>query len=104
MKLKSKEETKKQTQMLGELRQLHSAKVKQAQELLKEQQNVRRILKRALQQAPCSIPQLAAATNIAAHLILWHIASMKKYGVVEEAGMDETGDYYLYRLVKEEKS
>jgi predicted transcriptional regulator len=71
---------------------------------LKEQQNVRRILQNALQQAPCSIPQLAVTTNIATHHILWHIAAMKKYGIVEEAGMDETGDYYLYRLVKEEKS
>jgi predicted transcriptional regulator len=47
---------------------------------------------------------LAATTNIAAHIILWHIAAMKKYGIVEEAGMDETGDYYLYSLVKESKS
>jgi hypothetical protein len=57
-----------------------------------------------LQQTPRSIPQLAVTTNIAAHLILWHIAAMKKYGAVEEAGMDETGEYYLYGLVKEVKS
>jgi predicted transcriptional regulator len=78
--------------------------VKQAQELLKEQQTVRKTLQRTLQHAPRSIPQLAETTNIAAHLILWHIAAMKKYGIVEEAGMDEKGDYYLYRLVKETNS
>lgn len=104
MNLKSKEETRKQTQMLGELRQQHSVQVKKAQELLKEQQTVRKILQRALSQAPHSIPQLSAITNIAAHRILWHIAAMKKYGIVEEAGMDENGEYYLYRLSKEAKS
>jgi predicted transcriptional regulator len=104
MNLKSKEEIRKQTQMLGELRQQHGVQVKKAQELLKEQQSVRKLLQRALQQAPRSVPQLAATTNIAAHFVLWHIAAMKKYGIVEEAGMDETGEYYLYRLVKEAKS
>jgi predicted transcriptional regulator len=103
MKLKSKEETRKQTQMLGELRQQHSTQVKKAQELLKEQQTVRKSLQRALQNAPRSIPQLVTITNIAAHLILWHIAAMKKYGMVEEAGMDESGEHYLYRLSKEAK-
>ena len=90
--------------MLVELRQQHGTQVKQAQELLKEQQAARKTLQRALQHAPRSIPQLAATTNIPPHLILWHIASMKKYGAVEEAGMDEAGEYYLYRLVKEAKS
>jgi predicted HTH transcriptional regulator len=104
MNLKSKEEIRKQTQMLVELRQRNGAQVKKAQELLKEQQIVRKTLQRALQQTPRSIPQLAVTTNIAAHLILWHIAAMKKYGAVEEAGMDETGEYYLYGLVKEVKS
>ena len=104
MNSRSKEETRKQTQMLIELRQQYSVQVKKAQELLKEQQTVRKTLQRALHQAPHSIPQLAVTTNVAAHLILWHIAAMKKYGIVEEAGMDENGEYYLYRLTKEAKS
>ena len=104
MSLKSKEETRKQTQMLNELRKQNNMRVKRAQELLKEQQIVRKTLQRALHQVPHSVPQLAARTNIAAHIILWHIAAMKKYGIVEEAGMDETGDYYLYSLVKETNS
>ncbi len=90
--------------MLGELRQHHSVQVKKAQELLKEQQTIRRSLQRALQQAPHSIPQLSATTNLATHIVLWHIAAMKKYGIIEEAGMDESGEYYLYRLVKEAKA
>jgi predicted HTH transcriptional regulator len=102
--MKSKEESRKQTQMLIELRKQNNTQVKRAQELLKEQQNIRKILQHALQQVPRSIPQLSAITNIAPHLILWHIAAMKKYGIIEEAGMDEMGEYYLYSLVKETKS
>jgi predicted transcriptional regulator len=47
------------------------------------------------------VPQLAEATNLPAHEVLWHVAAMKKYGLVTEAGTDETGDYYFYRLTKE---
>jgi predicted transcriptional regulator len=100
----NKEEAKKQTQMLVELRRQRGEKVKHAQDLLKEQQSVRKALQHALQHSPRSIPQLATLTNIAAHDVLWHIAAMKKYGIVEEAGMDENSDYYLYRLSKEVKS
>ena len=62
------------------------------------------MLERALQDAPHSVPQLAGQTGISAHEVLWHIAAMKKYGLVEETGMDESGDYYLYGLSKEAKA
>jgi predicted transcriptional regulator len=99
-----KEEAKRQTQMLVELRRQRSEEVKHAQELLKKQQSIRKAIQHALQRSPRSIPHLAALTNIATDEILWHIAAMKKYGIVEEAGMEESGDYYLYRLSKEVKS
>jgi len=104
MNLPNKEEARQHTRMLVELRQRYAASVKKAQELLKEQQTVRKTLQRLLQQAPCSVPQLAAAARAPADEILWHIAAMKKYGIVEEAGMDENGEYYLYRLSKEARS
>ena len=53
-----------------------------------------------MQDAPQSVPQLAERTGIPAHEVLWHVA-MKKYGAVEETGIDESGDYYLYGLSKE---
>ena len=103
MNVTSKEQARKRTQMLVELRKQHDAQVKPAQERLKEQQAIRKILQRAMQGAPRSVPQLASMTNLAAHEVLWHIAAMKKYGVVEEAGMDTGGEYYLYELSKEAK-
>jgi predicted transcriptional regulator len=99
----TKEEARKRTQMLAELRKQHSEQVKQAQELLKEQQAIRKKLQHALQDGPCSVPQLAEATSLPAHQILWYVATMKKYGLVEESGLDEDEEYYLYSLSKGSK-
>jgi len=92
---------KKRTEMLVELRKERRETVKTAQELLKAQQSTRKTLERALTGGPHSVPQLAQAVNMPAHEVLWHVATMKKYGIVAEAGTDESGDYYLYRLTKE---
>lgn len=95
------EEKKKRTEMLVEMRKEHRDAVQKAQELLKAQQSARKALERALTGGPHSVPKLAQAVNMPAHEALWHIAAMKKYGIVAEAGTDESGDYYLYRLTKE---
>jgi hypothetical protein len=96
----SKEQAKKRTEMLADLRNQHRERVKQAQALLKEQQTTRKALGRAMQGAPKSIPQLAEASGLPAHQVLWHVAAMKKYGTVVETGMDEDTVYYLYALAE----
>ncbi len=48
-----------------------------------------------MQDQPRTIPELASAANLPAPQVLWFVAAMKKYGLVEEAGM--CGDYPLYR-------
>ena len=97
----SKEDAKKRTEFLAGLRKQHKERVKIAQEMLKEQQAVRKTLKRAMRGGPHSVPQLAIYTDIPTDEVLWHIASMKKYGQVEEAGMDEDYEYYQYVLKNE---
>ena len=97
----TKIDAKKRTELLVELRKTHSDSVKTAQELLKSQQTVRKALMKALAGGPRTVPQLAEAVGLPAHEVLWHIAAMKKYGQVAEAGMDEEAEYYLYCLTKE---
>ncbi len=99
----AREAARQRTQMLLELRKQHEQQVKEAQELLRAQQTARKTLQQALQGGPRSIPQLAGETGMASNEVLWHMAAMKKYGVVEEMGMDEDGEYYLYSLSKEGK-
>ena len=104
MTTSNKDKAKERTKQLVELRKLNSEQVKKAQTLLKEQQAIRKNILRELRGEPKTVPQLAEATDIPAHTVLWHIASMKKYGKVAEAGMDEDYEYYLYGLAKEAKS
>lgn len=96
-----KEAAHKRTAMLADLRKERREKVEQAQALLKEQQAARKTLSRVLQGEPRSIPDIAVATNLPPHEVLWHITAMKKYGEVIEDGMDDDFTYYLYRLAKE---
>jgi hypothetical protein len=101
MTITDKEAAQKRTAMLADLRKERREKVEQAQALLKEQQAVRKTLSRVLQGEPRSIPDIAVATNLPPHEVLWHITAMKKYGEVIEDGMDDDFTYYLYRLAKE---
>ena len=96
----AKEEAKKRTEMLAALRNQHRDRVKQTQALLKEQQTIRKALSRAMQAGPRTVPQLAEATGLPAHEVLWHVTAMKKYGLVAEAGLNEDYEYYLYGLAK----
>jgi len=98
-----KEKAKARTKMLANLRKQHRDSVKEAQVLLKEQQSKRKAISRAMQGAPKSVPQIAEASGIPAHEVLYYVAAMKKYGDVVEAGLDENYEYYLYRLAQEVK-
>jgi len=98
------DQAKTRTQMLVALRKRHETSVLKAQELLKNQQTARKKLRKALEAGPMTVPTIASATGIPSHEVLWHIAAMKKYGMVEEAGMDEANEYYMYRASKDSKS
>ena len=104
MSTQEKQGTVNTTHMLVELRRQRAVQVKKAQDLLRGQQAVRKKLQRAMQGEPLSVPRLAAITGTPPHEVLWHLTAMKKYGLVEEAGMDEAGEYYLYGLSKELKA
>jgi hypothetical protein len=43
------------------------------------------------------VPQLAQATGLSAHEVLWHLAGMRKYGAAQETTQE--GDYPLYESV-----
>ncbi len=96
----AKEVARQRTQMLIEMRKQHEEQVKAAQELLKAQMAARKTLHEALQGGPLAVPQLAQATGMSTHDVLWHMAAMKKYGTVEETGLDDNDEFYLYGLVK----
>lgn len=81
--------------LLKELREAHAEGVAWAKETLKEQQALRKQLCQPLREGPKTVPELAAATGLPAAEVLWHLMAMKKYDLIEEAGM--CGEYYLYQ-------
>ena len=95
-------DTRKRSTVLKQLREQHKASVEQTQTLLKEQQAIRRQICQVLRDGPKIVPEVAAATGLPAHQVLWHITAMKKYDLVEETGI--CGEYYLYQLSPEAKA
>jgi predicted transcriptional regulator len=71
--------------------------VQRTQDLIKEQNALRKPIRQALKDGGAqTIPQLAERTGLPAHQVLWHVTAMRKHDLVVEAGKD--GDYYQYQL------
>ena len=76
------------------LRQERREWIAKAAAAVKAQKKIRMAIATVLEKASATVPQIAAATGIPAHEVLWFIAAMKKYGTVVEDG--EAGNYYRY--------
>lgn len=99
--MSNKEEAKKRTQLLKQLREEHKDTVEQTQALLKEQQATRKKIKNAMKDEPKTIPEIAAVTEIPPNEVLWYVTALKKYGLVKEGEM--SGEYFQYELSEEAK-
>lgn len=97
----NREEAKKRSEMLKQLREQHAEGVQAAQALLKAQNEARKALSQTMKEQARTVPELAAETGIPAHEVLWHVTAMKKYDLVTEEGL--SGYYYSYRLVEGKK-
>lgn len=86
-------------QLLKALREEHKETVEQTRETLKQHQQIRRSISDAIEAEALTIPAAAEVAGLPTEEVLWHIMAMKKYGLIEEMGME--GDYYTYQLVKE---
>jgi hypothetical protein len=92
----SKEQRDALTATLKKLRDERGTAVNAAIERNKVRQAVRKQVRAALVVGPSTVPSLAAAAGLPTRDVLWHVASMRKYGQLVEDGQD--GDYCLYRL------
>ena len=98
----SKEENQRRNALLKELREKHADSIEITRERLKEQKAVRRQICQFLRDGPKTVPEVAEASGLPAHYVLWHITAMKKYDLVAEAG--QCGEYYLYQMAEEDAS
>jgi len=88
-------------QLLKRLREQHQETVKATQAHLKATQTIRRKITAAMKGKALTIPELATTAELAPDQVLWHIAALRKYGLVAEAGQED--GYYRYTLAEESK-
>jgi hypothetical protein len=100
--MSKREEARKRTQLLKGLREQHADTVAQTQERMREHNAIRKKIRGILEEGPKTVPEVATATGLPAHQILWHITAMRKYDLLEEGEM--SGEYYLYQLPQEASS
>jgi hypothetical protein len=63
---------------------------------MKEQRQAVKAIKQQLEGTELTVPEIAAATGLAASEVLWYVASLKKYGEILEG--PKAGSYFRYRL------
>jgi predicted transcriptional regulator len=92
--MSDKEQARKRTARLKELRKQHQDTIKRAQHLLKSYNVSKEICKVIVDEAK-TVPEVAEITGVPTHKVLWYVTAMKKYGDVVEEGM--SGGYILYK-------
>jgi len=60
--------------------------------------DVRKKIKKALADAPKTIPQIALETGIPTHIVTYTLMTCRKYGEIEAGEPDDMDEYYYYQL------
>ena len=66
--------------------------------LMKDMPQIWRQLAACLQEESKTIPALAKELNLNRELVTYHLMTMNKYSLVEADGLDDSDEYYAYKL------
>jgi hypothetical protein len=97
--MSTRDEARKRTAKLKQLRSDHATTVERTQALVKEQKQIQRKICQSIRGTAKSIPEIAEEINMPAHKVLWYVTAFKKYDLIVEEGM--CGEYVLYRRFEE---
>ncbi len=81
------------------LKKLKSARREQialATSRMKAQRQAVKAIKECLQGAELTVPEIAGATGLPPSEVLWYVATLKKYGDIQEGS--QASGYYRYKL------
>ena len=84
-------------QLLARLRNERTAVFERASDGNRLRRAARKKVRDELAKGPATVPAVASATGLSTSEVLWHFASMRKYGELAED--QKAGDYFTYRLV-----
>lgn len=93
-----KADTNDKKEAMKKLRRSRSEWIKKASAAVKIQKKSLKSIKEQLQKDAGTIPEIADATGMPSHEVLWFMATMKKYGEIAEAEKD--GAYFRYALTE----
>jgi hypothetical protein len=98
LKMKQPESSAKEDkEKLKALREERKTLLDRNKERLKKQNQEVNLVKKALKDAPLTVPELAAVTGLASDQVLWYVSALKKYGEIAEGEL--TANYFKYVLL-----
>jgi heterodisulfide reductase subunit A2 len=65
---------------------------------MKDQPQIWRQMAASLETEPKTIPDLAKELGASPELVTYHLMTMNKYNLIEATGMDDSDEYYVYKL------
>jgi hypothetical protein len=89
-------ESESRREALKQLKASRKEQIVAATARMKEQRRAVKAIKEHLDGTELTVPELASATGLPAHEVLWYVASLKKFGEILEG--PKAGGYYRYRL------
>jgi predicted Rossmann fold nucleotide-binding protein DprA/Smf involved in DNA uptake len=94
------EETTLKQQKADDMKALRRAckeRIERVSERVRDQKKSLKAIQAQLEKAARTVPELATATGMATDVVLWYVATMKKYGQVAEVEKDD--GYYRYAWI-----
>jgi predicted Rossmann fold nucleotide-binding protein DprA/Smf involved in DNA uptake len=89
-------ESEARQEALKKLKSARKDQIAAATARMKEQRQAVKAIRKHLEGAELTVPEIAAATGLPVSEVLWYVATLKKYGEILEGPKD--GGYYRYRL------
>ena len=68
----------------------------------KEFNRIKKLILKALEPGPKSIPQLSKEIELPIDVITFHLMTLRKYGDVETGEIDDMDEYFSYKLKQKE--
>ena len=82
------------TEKLKELREKRKDKIKEIQQMVKKQKRILDLIRSELKTGPKTPVEISSSIGVPSHVVMWYLASMKKYSEVIEG--EQKGSYFTY--------
>ena len=69
----------------------------------KEFARIKKLILKALETEPKSIPQIAQATKLPLDVVTYNLMTLRKYGDIETGEIDDMDEYFSYKLIQKKK-